>query len=140
MASVVDSEDALEGPLDRADAVYRANMDMRSLRQELLRVVLLDAENCWMTSVDVCMGTVDECPAHPREIFRPVIVQAAAGFVLVHNHPSGNARPSPADIRLTRRVVAGAKILGVMFLDHVIVGRRNGSQPGYFSFQEAKLL
>ena len=45
--------------------------------------------------------------------------------------------PSPADVRLTKRIMTGARILGVEFLDHVIVGRRSGKRPGYFSFQEA---
>ena len=48
--------------------------------------------------------------------------------------------PSPADVRLTQRVVKGARILEVEFLDHVIVGRRIRKHPGYFSFQEAGLL
>ena len=48
-------------------------------------MVLLDVQNYWITSVDVFKGTLDESLAHPREIFRPVIVHAAAGFVLVHN-------------------------------------------------------
>jgi len=140
MSSVVDTEEALSGPLDKAEAVYRANLEMRCFRQEVVRVVLLDVQNCWITSVDVCKGTLDESLAHPRDIFRPVIVQAAAGFVLVHNHPSGDARPSAAGVRLTQRVVKGARILEVECLDHVIVGRRIRKRPGYFSFQEAGLL
>jgi len=140
MSSVVDMEEALSGPLDKAEAVYRANLEMRCFRQEVVRVVLLDVQNYWITSVDVCKGTLDESLVHPREIFRPVIVHAAAGFVLVHNHPSGDPMPSTADVRLTKRVVKGARILGVEFLDHVIVGRRIGKRPGYFSFQEAGLL
>jgi DNA repair protein RadC len=85
MSSVVDTEEALSGPLDEAEAVYRANLEMRCFRQEVVRVVLLDVQNFCITSVDVCKGTLDESLAHPREIFRPVIVHAAAGFVLVHN-------------------------------------------------------
>ena len=84
--------------------------------------------------------STDLCPEYPGHIGRPVIVHAAAGFVLVHNHPSGDARPSAADVRLTQRVVKGARILEVEFLDHVIVGRRIRKHPGYFSFQEAGLL
>src|SRR5260370_21577903 len=125
MSSVVDTEEALSGPLDKAEAVYRANLEMRCFRQEVVRVVLLDVQNCWITSVDVCKGTLDESLAHPRDIFRPVIVHAAAGVVLLHNP--------------TQRVVKGARILEVGFLDHVIVGRRIRKHPGYFSFQEAGL-
>jgi DNA repair protein RadC len=140
MSSVVDAEEALAGRLDRAEAVYRANLEMQYLRQEVVRVLLLDAQNRCITMENVCKGTVDRLPAYPREIFRPVIVHGAAGFVVVHNHPSGGVRPSPADIRLTERLVKGARILGVRLLDHVIVGRRIGKEAGYFSFQEAGLL
>src|SRR5262245_29501491 len=62
------------------------------------------------------------------------------GSAQVHNHPSGGVRPSPADIRWTERLVKGARILRVRLLDHVIVGRGIGKEPGYFSFQEAGLL
>ena len=73
-------------------------------------MVLLDVQNYWITSVDVFKGTLDESLAHPREIFRPVIVHAPAGFVLLHNHPSGDARPSAADVRLTQRVVKAVQL------------------------------
>jgi DNA repair protein RadC len=48
--------------------------------QEVVRVVLLDVQNCWITSMDVCKGTLDESLAHPREIFRPVIVHGGRRF------------------------------------------------------------
>jgi hypothetical protein len=89
---------------------------------------------------DVCKGTVDETTAHPREIFRPVIVHAAAGFVLVHNHPCGDASRSSADINLTRRVRKGARLLGLTFLDHVIVGQPMEGRLGYYSFREAGVV
>jgi DNA repair protein RadC len=140
MASVVDTEEALSGPLDTAEAVYRANLEMRCFRQEVVRVVLLDVQNYCITSVDVCKGTLDESLAHPREIFRPVIVHAAAGFVLVHNHPSGSVHPSAGDVRVTKRIAAGARMLKIHFLDHVIVGQPIAGFLGYFSFHEAGLL
>ena len=100
----------------------------------------MDAQNGLIMNVEVCKGTVDKCVVYPGEIFRPVIVHGAAGFVVVHNHPSGDVRPSPTDIRLTERLVKGARILRVRLLDHVIVGRGSGKEPGYFSFQEAGSL
>ena len=140
MSSVMDTEEALSGPLNTAEAVYLANREMRWLRQEVVRVVLLDAQNCCITTLDVCKGTVDESLAHPREIFRRVIIHAAAGFVLVHNHPSGDVKPSESDLQLTKQIAAGAELLQISFLDHVIVGRQTAYRPGYFSFEEAGLL
>lgn len=78
--------------------------------------------------------------AHFREILRPAITHSAFAFVLVHNHPSGHAKPLPADSQLTKRIAAGARILQMNFLDHVIVGQELNGSSGYFSFQEATLL
>ena len=140
ISSVVDTEEALAGPLNTPEAVYAANREMRWLRQEVVRVLLLNSHYFCVTSEDVCKGTVDESIAHPRDIFRPVIVHAAAGFVLVHNHPSGDASPSQADIKLTKAIGKGARILGLTFLDHVIVGQPITGGLGYYSFREGGIV
>jgi DNA repair protein RadC len=59
---------------------------------------------------------VNESLAAPREIFRPAIIHSAFAFVMVHNHPSGKAKPSEADLQLTKRVAAAAEILQIHFL------------------------
>jgi DNA repair protein RadC len=105
-----------------------------------VHVHLLNAHYFCVTREDVCKGTVDETTAHPREIFRPVIVHAAAGFLLVHNHPCGDASPSSADINLTRRIRKGARLLGLTFLDHVIVGQPMEGHLGYYSFKDAGVV
>jgi DNA repair protein RadC len=107
---------------------------MKGFHQEVVRVVLLDAQHRCITKVDISRGTVNQSLAHPREIFRPAIVHSAYAFALVHNHPSGNTSPSETDMQLTKRLVAAAEILQINFLDHVIVGL------DFFSFQEAGLL
>jgi DNA repair protein RadC len=58
----------------------------------------------------------------------------------LHNHPSGDSSPSEADIRLTRRLAEGARILQINMLDYVIVGQSIDGRPGYFSFKEAGLI
>jgi DNA repair protein RadC len=84
----------------------------------------------------VSVGSVNETTCHPREIFRPVVVAAGYGFVVVHNHPSGDPSPSQADTSLTRRLVECSELLQLKFLDHVVVGT-----PGkYFSFREAGMV
>jgi DNA repair protein RadC len=134
ISNVADAEHALSAPLNNAEAIYRANLDMKGFHQEVVRVVLLDAQHRCITRVNIAKGTVNESLARPREIFRPAIIHSASAFVLVHNHPSGKTNPSKADLQLTKRVAAAAHILQIKFLDHVIVGQ------GYFSFQEAGLL
>jgi len=65
-----------------------------------------------------------------REVFRPLIRQAAACAVVAHNHPSGDSRPSPEDIALTRRLRVAGDILGIPILDHVVVGRDDFTSVG----------
>ncbi len=84
----------------------------------------------------VALGGLNECLAGPREIFRAAIAAAAYGFLLIHNHPSGDPTPSEADRRLTNRLKDAAEMLSIRFVDHVVVGQAAADQPGYFSFKE----
>jgi DNA repair protein RadC len=140
VANVAETEHALACPLSNPEAIYKANLEMRGLHQEVVRVVLLDSQLRYITKVDISKGTVNESVAYPREILWSAITHPSFGFVLVHNHPSGLANPSAADLQLTKRIAEGARILNINFLDHVIVGQPIGSRPGYFSFQKARLL
>jgi DNA repair protein RadC len=134
ISNVAEAEHALSAPLNNPEAIFCANLDMKGFHQEVVRVVLLDAQHRCITKVDISRGTVNQSLAHPREIFRPAIVHSAYAFVLVHNHPSGSIKPSEADLEITKRVMSAAQILQINFLDHIIVGQ------GFFSFQEAGLL
>ena len=134
------AQDAYQEPFDSPETVYRSCVDMQSFRQEVLRVILLDTRFRRITAVDITKGTVNESLAHPREIFKPAIVHSAYAFVVVHNHPSGDPSPSEADIRLTRRISEGARLLQIHFLDHVIVGVPIEGRQGFFSFKEAGTL
>ena len=140
LSNVAETEHALSTPLNNAEAIYKANLDMKRFHQEVVRVVLLDCQLRCITKVEISKGTVNESLANPGEIFRPAIIHRSFGFVLVHNHPSGYASPSKADLQVTKRIAAGARILQINFLDHVIVGQPMEGRLGYYSFQEAGLL
>ena len=88
----------------------------------------------------ISMGSLNESIAHPRDILRPVLISASYAFVLVHNHPSGDASPSEADHRLTRRICEAGTLMQVSMLDHVIVAVPNENSTGYFSFKEAGIV
>jgi DNA repair protein RadC len=88
----------------------------------------------------VSLGTVNECPVRPMEVFRPVIASGAYGFALMHNHPGGDPSPSRADELVTRRLNEAADLLQIRFLDHVIVGEAAPGRSPYFSFREAGLV
>ena len=70
----------------------------------------------------ISTGTLDSVLVHPREVFRPAIVAAAAALVVMHNHPSGESTPSESDIKLTRDLIRAGLLLKIEVLDHVIVG------------------
>ena len=78
-------EHALSVQLNTPERIYQANLDMKKFHQEVVRVVLVDAQNRCITKVDISRGTVNQSLAHPREIFRPVIIHLASAFALIHN-------------------------------------------------------
>jgi DNA repair protein RadC len=96
---------------------------MEDLRHEVFRVALLDAQNGLLRDRVVSEGTLSASLVHPREVFRPAIVEAAASVILLHNHPSGDPTPSREDIRLTRQLVECARLLELSVHDHVVIGR-----------------
>ena len=74
----------------------------------------------------VSVGSLAASVVHPREVFRPAVLAAAASVILAHNHPSGDPAPSEDDVEITQRLVKTGELLGIEVLDHVIVGA-NGS-------------
>ena len=124
--------------LDSAAAIYAIfGAEFQARDRESLKVVLLDTKLRLLRMDDVALGSLNECVAHPREIFRPAIVHSAYALVLIHNHPSGDPSPSSADHRLTRQLVESAKLLQIVLLDHIIIGLPDGGRNPYFSFREA---
>ena len=69
------------------------------------------------------IGTMDTILVHPREVFRAAVIASAAAVVLMHNHPSGEATPSEADIRVTRDLIRAGQLMKIEVLEHVIMGR-----------------
>ncbi len=140
ISAIAETEHARSSQLDNPESIYRACADMKLFNQEILRVILLDTRYRQISTVEISRGTINESLAGPREILRPAIAFLAYGFVLIHNHPSGDVSPSEADTRLTRRIAEAARILQIHFLDHVIVGQPMANRQGYFSFKEAGIL
>ena len=114
--------------------------EMRMLRTEEMRAILLDTRYRLIRVEDISSGTVNESIAHPREIFRPAVIASAYAVIVVHNHPSGDPSPSQADHNLTRRLAEAAELMQIKLLDHVIIGAQDANGPGYFSFKEAGVL
>jgi DNA repair protein RadC len=90
--------------------------------RESFRVLFLDKANGLIADELMGDGTVDHAPVYPREIMRRALELNASACCLVHNHPTGNASPSSADIEMTRKVVEAGRALGILVHDHFLVG------------------
>lgn len=113
---------------------------LRHLSQEQVIVAVVDTRLRHMGTTVISVGTVSDASAHPREVMRPVIARGAFGFVLIHNHPSGDPSPSRADEEITRRLIETAKLMQVRFLDHVIIGRPSPGRLPFYSFRAAGIV
>lgn len=89
---------------------------------ECFVILLLNTRRKIKGHVLVSIGLMDQVLIHPREAFRAAVIASAHAVILMHNHPSGDANPSEADIRVTRDLVRAGNILKIDVLDHVIVG------------------
>ena len=96
---------------------------MEDLKREVFRIALLDAKNALVRDLVISEGTLSASLVHPREVFKPAILESAASVILLHNHPSGDPTPSRDDIRLTRQLVECARLLDLRVHDHVVIGR-----------------
>lgn len=115
--------------------------EMQALGHESVRIILLNTKLAVIRSEEVFKGSLNECIAQPRDLLRKVIIHNAYGYVLVHNHPSGDPTPSEADRALTRRLREASTAIGTYLMDHLIVGTPAASRPlPYFSFKEHGLL
>jgi DNA repair protein RadC len=106
-------------PQDVADLLME---EMRYLKKEHMKLVLLNIK-CNLISVeDVSIGSLNASIVHPREVFNPAIRKSSASIIMVHNHPSGDPTPSSEDIGITSRIREAGKLLGIELVDHIIIG------------------
>lgn len=96
---------------------------MQHETREQFRVLFLDVKNQVIRDEVLNEGTIDHAPVYPREVVRRALQLGAAGIILVHNHPSGDPKPSGADAAITRDIVAAADPLGLKVHDHLVIGR-----------------
>lgn len=100
------------------------------LEVEKLWVLCLNRKNRLIKRVEVTSGTATGSLAHPREVFRAAIREAATAVICVHNHPSGDPAPSSADLQVTRRLREAAQAIDIELMDHLILGSKTGDPAG----------
>lgn len=113
-------------PIDRpvissTDDAVKQLSGIRDKKQEYFVVLTLDGANRLINNTVVFQGTLNQSLIHPREIFAKAIEDRAAGIIVAHNHPSGNAEPSVEDREVTTKLREAGELLGIRVLEHIIV-------------------
>ena len=104
-------------------------------KTEQFRILFLDRKNVLIADEVQQRGTIDHTPVYPREVVKRALDLGAAALILVHNHPSGDPKPSREDIEMTREIKKAAEALGISMHDHLVIGRK-----GHASFRSLGLL
>jgi len=112
-------EDAVT--IETPEDVYKLSKHIHKAKKEHFLAYLLNARNVVVAEEEISVGTLTMAVVHPREVFEPAVRHLAAGIILVHNHPSGDAKPGDDDRALTKRLVEAGRLMGIEILDHVIV-------------------
>jgi DNA repair protein RadC len=115
----MDSRFTIRSPKDAASFLMP---EIGSLQQEHFVALYLNVKNQVIHKQTIFIGSLNSSIVHPREIFKEAVKRSAASIICAHNHPSGNATPSPEDIEVTKRLQEAGFIIGIELIDHVIIG------------------
>ena len=128
---------------DNKETVFNSSIDIFNfnkyifldLKQEQFYVLYLNNKNKLIERKLLFMGTINKSIVHPREIFKNAYLLSASSIICMHNHPSGDVRPSKEDIFLTNNLVEIGKMQGINVLDHIIFGHDT-----YYSFNDNGMI
>lgn len=114
-------------------AVMCFQAELESEEREVFMVMFLDNQNWLIKKEKMFYGTINQATVYPREIIKEALKCNAAAIIVAHNHPSGNCTPSESDRALTKKLEMACDLVGIRFVDHIVVGKGD-----YFSFEEEK--
>ena len=117
------------------DVVRLFDGRLRDLQVEEFHLLALDSQSQVLREVLITRGLLNSSLVHPREVFRAAIAEAAAGIIVVHNHPSGGPTPSAEDRTVTRQLAEAGRLLDLPLYDHVVI-----AGDRFVSFATAGLL
>ena len=118
-------------PFTDSKDVYQKMKEYAKADREMFMVMYLSSKSHVIDCELHSIGAVDTTPVYPREVSRGALLANACAIICIHNHPSGDCRPSEPDNEITRQIVKAGAILQVKVLDHVILGAE-----GYFSYAD----
>jgi DNA repair protein RadC len=96
-------------------------------------VLYLNTKSELITEETVFIGTINQTLIHPREIFKTAIKLSASSVIFVHNHPTGDATPSKADLLATDNLMQASEVMGIDIIDHIIIGKHE-----FYSIKEGR--
>ena len=121
-------KDALNNSKELFEYLYHS---IRDKTRECFNVVFLDAKNKVIATETLFEGTLTASSVYPREVVLAALNHHAAALIFAHNHPSGDPKPSPEDVAITRQLVFACRVLGITVHEHLIIGNNR-----YFSFAD----
>ena len=104
---------------------------IRDKTREHFKIIFLDAKNRVISTETHSKGTLTASSVYPREVVDSALKHKAAALIFAHNHPSGDPKPSPEDIAITRQLVFSGKVMGITIHEHIIIG-----DNCYYSFAD----
>jgi len=110
---------------------------LRDAKKEFFHVILLDIKNKPIHNIEISKGSLSAAIVDSKEIIREATLRSASSVILVHNHPSGETKPSSEDIDITNRIIQACDFVGIKVLDHIIIGK---NKEDYFSFTKEGLI
>lgn len=119
MARPLNMQTVIKGPKDVADLFME---ELRYEKREIVKLILLDTKNLVQKIVNIGIGNTNFVNINKTQIFEETIKIGMRKFILVHNHPSGDATPSKEDLKITKEIEQGAKILDLQMIDHIVIG------------------
>ena len=106
-------------PIDIANLFME---EMKNEKREIVKVVILNSKNIIMKVQKIALGGISSAQVSTRNVFEEAIRIGEPKIILIHNHPSGDSTPSKQDVLFTKQIEKAAEILGVEFLDHIVIG------------------
>lgn len=117
------------------DAYENLSPVLTNLSQEEFWILLLNRANKVLAKARISMGGMSGTLVDPKLVFKTALENKASALVLAHNHPSGNSKPSEADLKLTLKIKGAADLLDIQVLDHLIL-----TDSGYYSMADSGVL
>lgn len=96
--------------------------ELRYEKREIAKVIILNSKNVIIKMIDISLGGVNFAYLEPKDVLAEAIKIQAPKIILVHNHPSGDSKPSKSDYNVTDRIYEAAELMGIVLLDHIIIG------------------